>query len=89
MNICLATVLSSWEGREEQGQERQEKDRGSHDQNPQVHGKGGAIVDTQAEVIIMEQGEPGGRVHAGVTWDQRSDGVGEVPLWSLSLNIPI
>lgn len=52
-------------------------------------GKGGAIVDTQAEVIIMEQGEPGGCEHTGVTWDQRSDGVGEVQLWSLPLNIPI
>lgn len=30
-------------------------------------GKGGAIVDTQAEVIIIDQGEPGGREHTGVT----------------------
>lgn len=45
-------------------------------------GKGEAIVDTQAEVIIMEQGEPRGR-EPGVTWDQRSDGRwGEMQLWS-------
>lgn len=31
-------------------------------------GKGEAIVDSQAEVIIMEQGEPGGR-EPGVIWD--------------------
>lgn len=39
-------------------------------------GKGGATVDTQAEVIIIEQGEAGAREHTGVTWDQRSDGRG-------------
>lgn len=48
--------------------------------------KGGAIVDSQAEVIVMEQGETGGSEHTGVTWDQRSDGGGgggNVQLWIL------
>lgn len=56
-------------------------------------GKGGATVDTQAEVIIIEQGEAGAREHTGVTWDQRSDGRGGGRCNSgaacLPLNIPI